>query len=251
MSRVPSSVVRAFLTTLVLTGALGAGAGAAFAGTDVGSINFILGRKSFTNDWNLGPPTVDSTARVGQPALGVELTWGRQGWPAMVALDVLHSYDDGIIHVPQSFIIIEGILDTIPAYDLRLRASTLEIGLGVRRAWNILGLSPYLGAGGSWVRGNAVVEKSDPNTGQFGAPLASARSRESAFGFWAGGGIYRRIGPRFQIGLAGRYSRAILPKTNFILGGTTAPPAVGTVPDLYDGGRHINLVVGWSFPSRK
>ena len=241
MSCVLQSAFRAALTSLVLTGALGAGV--AFAGTDVGSINFTLGRKSLTSDWSPGPPRADSTSRVGQPALGIELTWGRQGWPAMVALDVLHSYDDGITHVRQFF--------TIPAFDQRVRLSTLEIGLGVRRAWTVLGFSPYLGAGGSWVRGKVLVEISDPNAGQFGAPLASARSHESAFGFWAGGGIYRRLGPRFQVGLAGRYSKATLPETDLILDDFTPPLAIARVRELDGGGRHINLVVGWSFPSRK
>jgi len=241
MPRVPSSAVRAILISLLLTGALGTGA--AFAATDVGSINFILGRKSLTNDWNLGPPTTDSTARVGQPTLGVELTWGREGWPAMVALDILHSYDDGIIHVPQFF--------TIPAFDQRLRARTIEIGLGARRSWNVLGWSPYLGAGGSWVRGNIEVEIIDPNAGQSGTLTAYAHSRASAFGYWAGAGLYRRLGLRFQIGLAARYSKATLPATAVVVEQGTLPFGVTTTPELDGGGRHVNLVVGWSFPGRK
>ncbi len=241
MSRVPSSVVRAVLISLVLAGALGAGAGAAFAGTDVGSINFIIGRKNITGDTLfVGPPS--GVVADGQPALGVELTWGRQGWPALIALDVLHSYDDGVTRVPAFF--------TTPAYDQRLRASTFEIGLGVRRAWTVLGLSPYLGAGGSLVRGNAVVEISDPNAGQFGALTASARGRASAFGYWAGGGIYRRLGPRFQLGLAGRYSKATLPASRLIVESGSLPTSA-SIREIDAGGLHINLVVGWSFPSRK
>lgn len=241
MPRVPSSVVRAFLMSLLLTGALGTGA--TYAATDVGSINFILGRKSLDNDWNLGPPTADSTERVGQPTLGVELTWGRAGWPVLVAFDILHSYDDGITHIPRFF--------TVPAFDQRLRASTFEVGLGARRSWSFLGWSPYLGAGGSWVRANAAVEIIDPNAGQFGTVTASAHSRESAFGYWVGGGLYRRIGPRFQIGLAGRYSKATLPATALVVEQGTLPFGVTTTPELDGGGRHINVVVGWSFPGRK
>lgn len=241
MSRAASSTVRAILASLVLTAATGAGA--AFAGTDVGSIHFVLGQKSLDNDWNLGPPTQDTTARVGQPTLGVELTWGREGWPVMVAFDVLHSYDDGIIHIPQFF--------TSPAFNQRLRASTLEVGLGVRRSWSVLGCSPYLGAGGSWVRGNAAVEIIDPSAGQFGAVTASAHSRASAFGYWAGGGVYRRMGPRFQIGLAARYAKATLPATPLVIEQGTLPFGITTTPELDGGGRHVNLVVGWSFPARK
>jgi len=247
MSRVPSAVVRTILTSLVWTGALGAGV--AHAGTDAGSINFILGYKSLTKDWYLGPPIVTirgellEPGRANQPTLGVEMTWGRQGWPAMIALDLYHSYDDGIFNFPG--------FATIPAFDLRRRARTLEVALGVRRAWNVVGFSPYLGAGGSWIGGQYAVELSDPYAAPFGELTASARGREAAFGYWAGGGIYRRIGSRFQIGLAGRYSKATLPAFALHLDGTTPPLAVDTVPELDAGGRIINLVVGWSFPSRK
>jgi hypothetical protein len=245
MSRVPSAVVRAILISLVLTGALGAGV--ARAGTDAGSINFILGYKSLTKDWYLGPPIVTSqgqlleSGRVNQPTLGVEMTWGRQGWPAMIAFDLYHSYDDGIFNFPG--------FATIPAFDRRLRARTFEAALGVRRAWNVVGFSPYLGAGGSWIGGRFAIEVSDPDGAPFGTLVASARARESAFGYWAGGGIYHRIGPRFQVGLAGRYSKATLPVMDLIEDGTQQ--VVATVPKLDAGGRSIDLVVGWSFPSRK
>lgn len=241
MSRVPSVAVRALLTSLILTGALGAGT--ACAATDVGSLHFILGYKSLTSDWNLGPPSADTTARVSQPTMGVELTWGREGWPVMVALDVFHTYDDGIIRVPAFF--------TVPAFHQRLRASTFETALGLRRTFSVLGWTPHLGAGGSWVRGNAAVEVIDPNAGQFGARTASAHSRASAFGFWAGGGIYRRIGSRFQIGLAGRYSKATLPATPLVVEQGTLPFGLTTTPELDAGGRHINLTIGWAFPARE
>ena len=242
MSRAASSTVRAILISLVLTAAFGAGVGAAFAGTDVGSVNFTLGRKSLTHAWSLSVPTQDTTSRVGQPALGVELSWGRQGWPVMVAFDILHSYDDGIIHVPQFF--------TTPAFDLRLRARILEVGLGVRRSWSVLGWSPYLGAGGSWVRGNSAIEIIDPNAGQFGVVMSSAHAQASASGYWVGGGLIRRIGPRFQIGLEGRYAKATLPATPLVVQGTL-PFGITTTPERDGGGRHVNLVVGWSFPVRK
>jgi hypothetical protein len=251
MSRVPSAVVRAILISLAWTGALGAGA--ACAGTDAGSINFILGYKSLTKDWYLGPPIVTNRGellepgRVNQPTLGVELTWGRQGWPAKIALDLYHSYDDGIFNFPG--------FATFPPFDLRKRARTLEVALGVRRSWDVIGFSPYLGAGGSWIGGQFAVEYSDPYAAPFGELVFSTRGREAAFGYWAGGGIYHRIGPRFQIGLAGRYSKVTLPTTHLILDGTIPPFLVGLVPEIVPeidaGGRNINLVVGWSFPERK
>lgn len=251
MSRVPSSTARLILASLMISGLVFAGA--AFAGSDAGSVNFVLGYKNLSSDWHLEADAGQDPGRVSQPAMGVEITWGRQSWPARIALDVMHSYDDGITRVPAFF--------TEPPYDLRRRARTIEIGLGVRRSWTVIGLTPHVGAGGSWARGSVVVESSDPNSGQFGAPTASVGARASAFGFWAGGGIYRPIGPRFQIGLTGRYSRAALIETRLVLDGTTplfvaAPRFQDSdgkeiVPKVDLGGRQINLVVGWSFPSRK
>jgi opacity protein-like surface antigen len=268
MSRVPSSAARFVLTSLAMLGVIGAGV--VFAGTDVGSVNFTLGSKSMTSDWYLSAPKTDAggdTLAPGssQPALGVELTWGRQGWPMLVALDVLHSYDDGVQHYPAN-----PLLD-IPPANVRRRARTVEIGLGARRAWNVKGLSPYLGAGGSWVRANVIYEMSDPSQGQFGAPGPSIGGHDSAVGFWVGGGLYRRLGPRFQLGLSGRYSRLIalwpLPprKATLSIPGRTVVgevgPSVGEpghyrfVPgqgtEVEAGGNHIGLVVGWSFPNRK
>ena len=247
MSRVPPSVVRAALSLLALTGALGAGV--ASAATDVGSVHFILGRKSLTKDWYLGPPIVDAMGQVqepgraGQPSLGIEFTWGREGWPVMAALDVLHSYDDGIIHVPAFF--------TVPAFDIRPRASTLEVGVGARKSWTVLGFTPHVGAGGLWVRSNFLVETIDPNAGQFGVVTATGSARAVAWGGWASGGVYRRLGPRFQIGVSGRLSKATIPASALRVEGTPPVPLGTGFPELDAGGRHVQLVVGWSFPSRK
>jgi len=249
MSRVPSSAARSILTILAMLGVFGAGV--AFAGQNVGSINFTLGGKSMTSDWNVSQPETDASGvplplgRPREPALGVEATWGRAGWPVMVALDVLHSYDDGVVHEKATLV--------LPAIDLRQRASTLEIGLGVRRAVTIKGVTPYLGAGGAWVRANFIVEGSVPNQGFVSEPLGSLRAAGSAFGVWVGGGIYRRLGPRLQLGLTGRYSRAKLTFHGATAidpdGATTFVP--GDSPEFEAGGKHIGVIAGWSFPDRK
>lgn len=241
MSRVASSVTRTVLASLLVSGVLTVGT--AFAGDDVGSVNFVLGYKSLTRDWTLGPSGAQPPGRASQPGLGVEFTWGRSDWPVRIAFDVLHSYDDGITHVPRFF--------TVPAYDVRLRASTLELALGLRRGWTLRSFTPYLGAGGEWARGNAAVEVSDPRAGQFGAPTSSARARSSAFGSWVGGGLACRLGPRFQIGVAGRFSKATLPSEPFVDDQGTVLPGGASFPRIDGGGRHINLVVGWSFPNRQ
>jgi opacity protein-like surface antigen len=253
MSRVTSIVVRSACLTLALSGAIGVAR--ASDSTDVGSINFTLGYKNLDSEWNLnqrldgqGRPTdawtvADSMPkeRVYQPALGVETTWGRKSWPVQIAFDILNSADDGISHMPPVF--------TTPAYDLRLKAHTLELGLGARRAFDLKFLTPYVGAGGLWVRGKVAIEVSDPNSGQFGTPTASAHMSNSAFGYWFAGGVTRRLGPQLQMGLAYRFSKATLPAQAFTVDSGSLPPGMTTFPEADGGGRTIHLVVGWSFPS--
>ena len=237
MSRVLSFTARTILASLMISGLLFAAV--AFAGSDVGSVNFVLGYKNLSGNRYLEADTGQDPGRVSQPGMGVELTWGRQIWPVQLALDVLHSYDDGIARVPAS------------AYNLRLRASTLEVGLGVRRSWSIGSVTPHIGAGGSWVSGNSLIEVSDPNAGQFGTQTAGARARTSGTGCWAGAGLACRIGPRFQIGLAGRYSETIISSAAIILDNGELPFTDTRVPKQDGGKRHINLSVGWAFPGRK
>jgi len=246
MFGVRSSVVRSAFLTLALTGLVGV-ASAFAADSHIGSVNFILGYKNLSGDWNLNPRETDANGqplpgdRTFYPSLGLETTWGPSNWPVQLAFDVLNSADDGITHVPAF---------TTPAFDLRLRAQSLELGFGVRRAFNLPGITPYLGAGGLWSQGKFEIEVSDPNAGQFGEQTAHAHARSSAFGFWVGGGAYRRLGPRFQMGVAYRLSKATLPTEPFHVDGGTLPFGITTLPELDGGGRTIQLIVGWSFPSR-
>lgn len=252
MSRIPSCAPRPLIALLVATGILAAGTASAAA--SVGSIQFTAGTKNLTTDWYTGPPKVGApgdtldAGRPWQPAVGAELTWGRQGWPVLIALDVMHSYDDGMQRFP--FISLGPLV--IPRADVWRRARVIEVGLGVRRSVEIKGFSPYLGAGGSWVRASVAYQMIDPTQGQFGTPGASLGGTDTGIGYWAGGGIYRRIGPRFQMGVAARYSKATvtLPEPT-VVGENGGYVFGGGVRDVQAGGRHIGLVLGWSFPSRE
>lgn len=242
-----STMVRSTLAVLVLALAPGV-SGAVAAGTDAGTVNFTLGYKNLTGDWNLDPRDLDASGnalpagRANEPAMGLEVSWGRSGWPAQVDFNVLHSYDDGITHIPQFF--------TTPAFDLRLRARTIELGLGLRRSIEVIGLTPYLGAGGLWLHGSFAVDIIDPNAGQFGAQTNSGTVHASAFGYWGEAGIVRRIGPRFHLGAGYRYSKATLPERDFLVTSGALPFNIHTFPKADGGGRTIQLVAGWSFPGR-
>jgi hypothetical protein len=93
---------------------------------------------------------------------------------------------------------------------------------------------------------------SDPSQGQFGSLGPSVGGSDAAFGYWAGGGVYRRFGPRFQIGLTGRYSKATidLPGTRVVGESGHYRLVPVTLPGVDAGGKHFGIVVGWSFPNR-
>lgn len=220
---------------------------------DVGMVNFTLGYKRMSTDWELGTPGVSASgdtlapASASQPGLGVELTWGRKGWPASLAIDVLHSYDDGMQHFP--FINLGP--DTVFAADARRRASTLEIGVGLRRSFGLKAWEPYIGAGGSWVHANVIHEVTDPAQGSYGALISRETGHDSSFGYWVGGGLLKRFGQRFHLGLTGRYSSAKvdLPSSR-VVGESPHYHFTSATSRVDAGGRHIGLVLGWDFPGR-
>ncbi|MBI1796060.1 MAG: hypothetical protein HYR74_03300 [Candidatus Eisenbacteria bacterium] len=242
---------RSLLVAIALA-ALSGVAGA--ADRPFGSIDFTLGYKHMSSDWMLGTPKItantDTSAETGptQPGLGIETTWGRPGWPVSIAFDVMHSYDDGLQHFP----LVNLGVDSVYAANVRRRASTLEIGLGVRRAWMMHDWAPYLGAGGNWMHATLIDQVIDPAIGPTGAVVGGQRGHDSAFGYWVGGGLERRVGPRCHIGLTFRVSRAKLdaPDTR-VVGEVPHYRFVGTMHQVEAGGTHFGLVMGWAFPDSK
>ena len=252
MARVRPSAARPFLTLAMTLGLLGAAV--ASSAQEVGSIHFTAGFKNLTSDWALGGPEINAVGdtlahgRQNQPALGVDLTWGRKTWPVQLAMDVIHSYDDGLQRFPEIDL---GPLQ-IPAADARREARTIELGLGVRRSWNVSGFEPTLGGGGVWVRGSVLYSMSDPHGSQFGAPFGvPLGGSDSGFGFWVDGGVYRHLGPRFELGIRGRFSKAklVLPEAT-VMGANGGYYFRGNPVEVEGGGRHLAFVMGWSFPTR-
>lgn len=227
---------------------------AAVVRADVGAVDFTLGYKQLSPDWVVGAPQIGAAGDTlapddpSQPGLGIETSWGRQGWPVWLAFDVMHTYDDGVQVYPP----INVGIGIIPRAAVRRRASTLELGAGVRRQWTVLNAwAPYLGAGGSWVRATVIDDVIDPAQGDFGTVVLSQRGNDSAIGWWVGGGLMRRVGPRFRFGLTARYTsaRVTLPETR-VLGELPYYRFTGVQREVEAGGRHIGLVLGWAFPGR-
>jgi hypothetical protein len=164
----------------------------------------------------------------------------------LIAVDLLHSYDDGQQRYPANPFL------SIPAADVRRRARTIELGLGARRSWNVIGLTPYVGAGGSVIRAHIKYEMSYPGPGLVGTPGPTVGGRHMTVGFWFGGGLYRGLGPRLQIGATGRYSKADItfPEWSEVRGEQGGYTFVRKPTKAAVGGSHFGLVVGWTFPKR-
>jgi hypothetical protein len=252
MPRFAVSAVRPLLAISLLLSVLGAGL--AWSAPLKGSVNFTLGGRKMSNEWNLSTPTTDTHGdtlhdKVNQPALGAEVTLGPESWPVQIAADLLYSSDDGVQEYPANN------LFDIPKVQVHKRASTLELALGARRAFPFKWSTPYIGAGFSLFRAQLASEMVDPDAGRWGEQLDAVAEHNWAPGYWFGGGIYRALGPRFQMGLTLRFSKAQMKFTNRgqvvgEQGGYVFVPHTGD--DKIDvGGRHIGLVVGWSFPARK
>ena len=163
-----------------------------------GNVNFILGQKALDeDDWT--PPDLDT-----QRESGVEVTWGGESWPIQIATDFLASTKT----------------DSLSGVDVQ--GTTWEWAFGVRKIWEAGPARPYLGGGLALVNVQVDIGSSSPN--------------DSALGTWIGGGVFWRLGSRFNIGLATRLSKATGNITNV---------------DFEAGGLHYGLILGWGWPATR
>ncbi len=171
-------------------------AGPAVAGT--GDVNFFLGQKMLKkSDWE---------PFENQPEFGAEVSFGKQDWPVLIATDLFGSARERT------------------EFGVKVTASTSELDIGVRKIWEKGRIRPYIGGGFGSIEGKVEAE-----TG--GSTVSSS---DSAFGAWLGGGVFWRIGTRFNIGASARWSQA---KIN-------AEPNT----EVEAGGFHLGLLLGWGWP---
>ncbi len=165
-----------------------------------GHVNFLLGSKVLEEaDW---------APADNQPALGMEASWGGPNWPVMIATDLLGSRKSKS----------QGGSD--------YKSSTGEMGLGVRKVWNsgTQGrVHPYIGGGLAFASGTAEVTTAGVTT----------KNDDSGVGAWIGGGIFWRLGSRFNLGMS--------------LRGTSAKVSIAGV-DANAGGGTFGLILGWGWP---
>lgn len=151
-------------------------------------LNFLLGQKYLDrDDWG---PRLDE-----QFATGLETTWRRPGWHVGVALDAV-------------FANAEKRTNEFTAEEVELRGSTLEVALGARAVIPVPGkrVRPYLGAGAEIAQGDVQVIR------RGGADDAHGGG---ATGWWAGAGVYLRLGQTANVGLTARWSTAEVDASGF------------------------------------
>ena len=178
-----------------------AGASPAVWAKAEGHVNFFLGVKTLDeDDWQ---PIED------QGALGAEISIGQDTWPIFIAIDPFFS----------------GGTEEEAGFDLT--GATSELAIGVRKIWNVDNVHPYVGGGPSLLSGSFEVET------PFGADFDDD---DTTLGWWLGGGVFWRLGSRFNIGVAARFSRGEV--TLFDV-------------DVQAGGLQGGLLLGWGWPATR
>jgi hypothetical protein len=169
-----------------------------------GHVNFLIGQKSLS----------DSDAEPFDEGLGfgAMMSFGRTDWPIHIAVDVL------------------GYGDTEEAFGADWTGATFEVAVGVRKIWTVGNTRPYIG-GGIGVVGAAV--EIDGN-GSF----LDDQGDGNGFGPWAGGGVFWRLGERFNLGVDVRWNKAEI-DLDYDSG--------GTVEDVNVGGLAYGLTVGFGW----
>ena len=177
------------------------GPAVAVGGEFTGNVNFLLGQKMLNDkDWE---------PLENQPEFGAEITWGDSSWPISIATDIFYSKDDG---------------EDDSGNDLD--GSTMEFDLGIREIKNTENFYYYIGLGFGLVSAEAE------------ATLSGTKFDDSDTGIsgWGGGGIFWRLGSRFNVGLAARYSVADVTLFD---------------EDVRAGGFHYGVILGWGWPGSK
>lgn len=165
-----------------------------------GNANFMLGMKQLDeDDW---APVED------QALLGAEVDFGAKEWPVHLAIDYMVSV---------------GVEDLIPG---DVTGMTAELDVGVRKVWEKGGARPYLGGGIGVITGSLEVD-----TG-----FGTVDDDDTALGIWIGGGIFWRLGSRFNIGLSARYSQASVDLFGV---------------EVEAGGPAFGMLLGWGWPASK
>lgn len=190
-----------------------------------GDINFMLGFKQIDDFADLQESFSGEDDLGSQPDLGVEMTFRGADWPIGVAVDILGSArQEEVSEYAYPYFI-----------DLEVDASTAEVDVGVRKIWELPGkaVRPYVGGGLALARGEVELT-GDAFIPLIGLITVSESDDGTGVGYWLGGGVYWRLGERFNIGLNARYSSAEVELED-------------ADEDVDVGGIHAGLLLGWGW----
>lgn len=153
--------------------------------TLVADFNFLLGQKYLNNDdWGI----LDE-----QLLTGLESTWRGPTWPVGVAFDGMFSNA-------------EKRRNEFTQEETVTRASTLELGLGLRAIVPFGRVRPYVGGGAAVAQGDIQTLRRNEADEAAGA---------GGIGWWACGGVFLRVGQTANVGLAVRWSQANVKSGSF------------------------------------
>ena len=169
------------------------------------NINFFLGSKSLDqDDWG----TFDQ-----QGAFGIQTTFGPNDWPIGIAIDAYGSADSENI-----FVVGDVRADLVQA--------TGGLNVGVRKIWKPRKARPFVGGGLAFVTADR----------EFLLGALTVSDSDTAPGGWVDGGVFWRLGKRFNIGLEARVTRAEVQ-----IGGA----------DIQAGGFYFGILLGWGWGGDK
>lgn len=167
-----------------------------------GNANFVLGKRGLDKDfW---------TPANGQAVLGVQVDFGKMSWPIHLETGIQVSVGGQ-----------EDFIGTADVY-----GSVAEVDFGVNKTWVTKGsVRPFIGGGLATVGASFVIE----------APGGDIDDDDSSGGAYFHGGVYWRIGRRFNIGIDGR----LLAGTKITFFGEE-----GDADYL-----QVGMILGWGWPA--
>jgi hypothetical protein len=185
-----------------------------------GTFNFTVGKTSLDQDVE---PADDQTG------FGVQWSFGKEGWPVMLAVDLIYSTGDGSESY-SAYFFPYGYLNA----ELDVDVKTMELAFGVRKEWGKKSMHPFLGGGLQWTNTNVDADLSVSGLGS--APIIDGD--DSSVSFWANAGIYWRLGKHFNLGVNVRYRDAEA---------TVQEEIFGSDVDLDTSGVHYGALFGWGW----
>jgi opacity protein-like surface antigen len=187
-------------------------------------LDIALGAKSMDDDWEditligRSPATqgFESGSDLADPVfLGLMFTHRPEGWPVGLAADLLISADEDDVTVVD--------FATAEIFEIDLEGNTVELDVGVRRAWSGDRILIFLGGGLAYVTAERREEDRQDIT---------VSVEDDGFGAWAAAGVHWRVSRAWSVGIEGRVTRAEVKLLD---------------QDVEAGGEHLAVVGGFAW----